>query len=87
VTELPLRIIDQPGGATIRCLCGRELASIRKGLVAEHILIRENRARAHLSPDITARGLAIMVAHAISCDRGRQLLAEQWAAWQSPGSR
>ena len=36
--ELPIRVIDQPGGATLRCLCGTELATLRKGLVAGQAL-------------------------------------------------
>jgi hypothetical protein len=72
--ELPLRIVQQHGGAIIRCLCGRELATIRRGSAAE--LIRRPSGRTTmdvrsiplLSPDITAHGLAIMVAHALTCD-------------------
>jgi len=71
--ELPLRIVHQPGGAVIRCLCGRELASVRRGSAAS--LVRpsgryEARSLALLSPDITANGLAIMVAHALTCNAG-----------------
>jgi hypothetical protein len=79
MSELPLRVVDQPGGAVIRCLCGQELARVRRALVTEQVSvrIRENHARPNLSPDITAAGLAVMVAHAIGCGRGKALLAEQ----------
>lgn len=72
-TELPIRIIAQHGGAVIRCLCGRELAQIRRGSAAASIrpvtgrYTREVRSIPLLSPDITAHGLAIMVAHALTC--------------------
>ena len=72
--ELPLRVIDQPGGAVIRCLCGRELATLRRGN-AGHKLRRpsgrneyEARSISLLSPDISAHGLAVMVAHALTCN-------------------
>ena len=84
MTELPLRIIDQPGGAVIRCLCGMELARMRKGVVAGQLMARTvgaNRGQVQLSPDITERGLLIMVAHAGQCDRGKALLAEQQKTW------
>jgi len=74
--ELPLRIVDQPGGTIIRCLCGRELASMRRGSASEALKRPEGRnsyeARsiARLSPDITAHGLAIMIAHALTCKHG-----------------
>ena len=69
--ELPLRIVDQPGGAVIRCLCGRELAQVRRRSAAD--IVRptsgryEARSLAGLSPDISAAGLAVMVAHALQC--------------------
>jgi hypothetical protein len=71
--ELPLRIVNQPGGAVVRCLCGRELASIRRGSTANLIRQpagrsqREARAISVLSPDLTVYGLAIMTAHALTC--------------------
>lgn len=71
--ELPLRIVDQHGGAIIRCLCGRELATIRRGSAGQNIrrpsgrTSYEAKSLATLSPDITAYGLAVMVAHALSC--------------------
>jgi hypothetical protein len=65
-----LRIVDQPGGAVIRCLCGRELATFRRGSAARLQPLRgsyEARSLAVLAPDISAHGLAVMVAHALNC--------------------
>ena len=73
--ELPLRIIAQPGGAVIRCLCGRELAQVRRRSGADLARPRrgayEARSLAGLAPDITAAGLAVMVAHALQCTEAR----------------
>ena len=63
---LPLRIVDQPGGAVIRCLCGRELASLRKG-VTELSRMRGAVSLPHLSPDISPAGLLVMIVHAKGC--------------------
>lgn len=86
MAELPLRIIDQPGGATIRCLCGMELARMRKGVAAGPRLARTgggvNRGMAQLSPDLTAAGLIVMVSHAQQCQSGQALLAELQRVWQ-----
>lgn len=73
-TELPLRILDQPGGAVIRCLCGAELSTLRRGTTVLAGL-RQAVALPHLSPDITAAGLVVMVAHAKACARGRERAA------------
>jgi len=71
--ELPLRVVDQPGGAVIRCLCGRELAAMRRGLATGRLAARSgsgiNRGQVHLSPDLTIHGLLVMVAHAMSCEK------------------
>lgn len=66
MAELPLRIIDQPGGAVIRCLCGRELATLRRGLT-EIPGMRSAVSLPHLSPDVSVHGLVIMIAHAKAC--------------------
>jgi hypothetical protein len=70
VPELPLRIVDQPGGAVIRCLCGRELAAVRRGLT-EVPGMRAGVALPQLSPDLTVHGLLIMVVHAKACSAAR----------------
>jgi hypothetical protein len=75
--ELPLRIVNQPGGAVVRCLCGRELATLRRGNASARLRrpagrnTYEARGIALLSPDITAHGLAVMVAHALTCEAGQ----------------
>jgi hypothetical protein len=82
--ELPLRIVQQPGGATIRCLCGLELARMRKGVSGGVKFARAaggNRALMSLAADVTTPGLAAMVAHAMACQRGKALLAAMQAAW------
>jgi hypothetical protein len=66
---LPLHVIDQPGGAVIRCLCGAELATLRRATTNLRGMSAAARLP-HLSPDITAAGLAIMVAHAKQCRPG-----------------
>jgi hypothetical protein len=73
-SELPLRIVDQPGGTVIRCLCGAELATLRRGVAALAVL-RQAVTLPHLSPDITAAGLVVMVAHAKTCADGRRRAA------------
>ncbi len=82
--ELPLRVYDQPGGAVVRCLCGMELARMRKGLVAGQLLARttgQNRGQVQLGPDVTSAGLLAMVAHAGACKTGKALLAEMERVW------
>jgi predicted alpha/beta-fold hydrolase len=74
-SELPLRIVDQPGGAVIRCLCGHELATLRRG-VTGLTGMRRDAYLPHLAPDITAAGLVVMVAHAKACAEGRRRAAE-----------
>ena len=83
VDELPLRIIDQPGGAVIRCLCGAELATLRRG-VTRMAGLRQAVALPHLSPDITAAGLVVMVAHAKACDSGHERAAVNGSGNEGP---
>lgn len=69
---LPLEIVDQPGGAVIRCKCGRELAQVRRRSAVARIAAPRHGsydapAVIGLAPDITAAGLAVMVAHAKQC--------------------
>ena len=81
-TELPIRVYDQPGGAIIRCLCGLELAQMRKRLAGSVPGLAHGRGNPlvmGLSPDITSAGLLAMVNHAARCERGRAILAAQWA--------
>lgn len=70
--ELPLRIVAQPGGAVIRCLCGAEVATVRRGLARGH---RMAVSQPGLSPDVTPAGLLMMIAHAGRCQRGQQIQA------------
>jgi len=70
--ELPLRIVDQPGGAVVRCLCGAELASMRRGLANELVRLRSSAGRVHLSPDVSPAGLLCMIVHAKSCAAGQE---------------
>ncbi len=82
--ELPLRIIDQPGGAVIRCLCGAELAALKRGLAGGVAFARTagaNPAQGKLSPDVSPAGLLIMVSHAQRCQRGAAVLDMQQRAW------
>lgn len=84
MTELPLRVIDQDGGAALRCLCGVEAATLRRGLVADAKMAHlagANRGQVKLAPDMTTPGLLMMVCHAMACERGRAILAEQQRVW------
>jgi hypothetical protein len=82
--ELPLRVYDQPGGAVVRCLCGLELARMRKGVEGGRLMARTtgmNRGQVQLGPDVTTPGLLAMVVHASACKTGRALLAEMSRVW------
>jgi hypothetical protein len=76
VTELPLRIVDQAGGPVIRCLCGAELAVMKRGLTNELIGLRRSDYQPRLSPDLTPAGVMRMVLHAKTCVRGQNKLLE-----------
>lgn len=64
--ELPLRIIDQPGGAVIRCLCGAEAATLRRGITPTRAMRRAVQLN-QLSPDVTPAAVLIMILHARAC--------------------
>jgi hypothetical protein len=74
--ELPLRIIDQPGGATVRCLCGAEAATLRRASTGM-LRMRGAVSLPGLSPDVSPAGLLMMIAHAKQCERGRELAARR----------
>jgi hypothetical protein len=80
MTELPLRIIYQPGGITIQCLCGAESAVVKPAATASAAIIRANRGMSRtnraLSPDGTPAGLLRMALHARSCLVARNRQAE-----------
>ena len=71
IGELPLRIIDQPGGPVIRCLCGVESARVTAASDGAAPIVRAARrlsapARG-LAPDVSPGALLRMVAHAKAC--------------------
>lgn len=72
---LPLRVVDQPGGAVIRCLCGAEAATLRKA-VTQMAGLRAAAPLPGLSPDITPAAVLNMIIHARSCAAARWLAAE-----------
>lgn len=67
--ELPLRIVDQPGGATLRCLCGLEAARLVRSTVNRSMvgLRSSGRERPRLSPDLSPAAILAMVLHAEQC--------------------
>ena len=69
--ELPLRIIDQPGGPVIRCLCGAEASVIRKSTANNSMigLRASGPSRPLLGPDLSPAAVLMMVAHAQACTR------------------
>jgi hypothetical protein len=77
VRILPLRIIDQPGGPVIRCLCGAEAAVIRAGLSNSTMtgLRGSGPALSHAGPDLTPAAVMRMVLHAKGCARAEQIIA------------
>lgn len=76
--ELPLRVVDEPGGPYIRCLCGAEATVMRPELDHQRGgVVRTNRARLHAGSDLSPAALIRMVAHAKQCMRGQNLLEEE----------
>ena len=67
--ELPLRIVDQPGGAVLRCLCGLEASRLVRSTVNNSMtgLRSSGAARPRLSPDLSPAALLAMVVHAQAC--------------------
>jgi hypothetical protein len=64
--ELPLRIVDQPGGAVIRCLCGAEAATLRRAVTPTRAM-RSAVQLNQLSPDVTPAAVLMMILHARKC--------------------
>jgi hypothetical protein len=74
--ELPVRIIDQPGGAILRCLCGLEAARLVKS-TANYSMIglrSSGPARHAVGADLSPAAVLAMVLHARGCERGRAAL-------------
>ena len=67
--ELPLRIVSQPGGAVLRCLCGLEACRLVRSTVNNSMtgLRSSGAARPRLSPDLSPAALLAMVVHAQAC--------------------
>lgn len=73
---LPLLfVLDDQGTPAIRCLCGAEATTVRRGLA--HQLTRQvhvNPAVMKLAPDVSDLGALRMILHARGCERGQALL-------------
>jgi hypothetical protein len=71
--ELPLRVVDQPGGAVLRCLCGLEAGRLIKstGNYTMVGLRGSGLARARIGPDLSPAAVLAMVLHAQLCPTGR----------------
>lgn len=73
--ELPLRVVDTPGGPYIRCLCGAEATVMRPELNYQRGgLVRTNRAQVKAGSDLSPAALIRMVAHAKACVRGQNMI-------------
>lgn len=67
--ELPLRFYRlAAGGYVLRCLCGREITSVRRG-VTKMTQLRAAISLPDLAADISLGGILIMVTHAERCDK------------------
>lgn len=77
--ELPLRVVDAPGGPVLRCLCGAESAVIRSGLANSTMtrLRSSGPAMPHASADLTPAAVMRMILHAKNCLRGSNLQLER----------
>ena len=75
--ELPVRIIQGPRGLLMRCLCGAESATLRKGTANSTMtrLRSSGPAVPQLGADLTPAGLLIMAAHAAQCQRASEVAA------------
>jgi hypothetical protein len=73
--ELPVRIIEEPGGGMIIvCLCGAEAAVMRRGLDDGELLrLRQSGYRTQIRSDLTPAGLITMIIHARKCQRAREI--------------
>jgi hypothetical protein len=80
MAELPLRIIDQPGGIIIRCLCGAEAAVVKPATTGAAAIVRaahsQRVANRGLSPDLTPAAVLRMALHAQQCLPGRNKATE-----------
>jgi hypothetical protein len=73
---LPLLfVLDDAGTPAIRCLCGAEGASVRRGVAHQMTRLRAAPPATLLSPDTGDLGALRMVLHARTCERGQALLA------------
>lgn len=74
---LPLRVIDQPGGPVIRCLCGAEAAVARLMVPNRTMLgLRGSGPRMNqLRPDLSPHAVLSMVLHAKRCNRAAEVLS------------
>ena len=73
--ELPIRIVDDGSGPVLRCLCGAESATLRKGTVNRSMtrLRSSGPAALAMAAGLTPADLLIMVAHARTCARAAEL--------------
>ncbi|HEV2375173.1 MAG TPA: hypothetical protein VGS19_23815 [Streptosporangiaceae bacterium] len=80
MTVLPLRVIDQPGGLVIRCLCGAESAVVRPSSELSVAVVRASHGVGTLnrgvSPDVSPAAVVRMAAHAKTCVPGRNRALE-----------
>lgn len=74
--ELPLRVVDTPGGLRLVCLCGAEATVIRPGLANELIRLKASHSRPKASAGLTPVGLLRLVLHAKTCVRGQNAAME-----------
>ena len=71
--ELPLRVVDQPKGAVLRCLCGLEAARLVKSTVNRSMLGLRGSGPAQMSvgPDLSPAAVLAMILHAQQCETGK----------------
>lgn len=80
-TVLPLLIVrDKHGTPGIRCRCGAEASTLRKGVGSKLRGMRAAPPMPNLGPDATELGLLNMILHATSCKRGNELMEAGRAA-------
>jgi hypothetical protein len=65
-SELPLRFHEVNGVLVLRCLCGRELATWRRG-ITELAGMRQAVPLAQLAGDVSRAGILTMLIHARKC--------------------
>lgn len=80
-TVLPLLIVrDKQGTPSIRCRCGAEASTLRKGTGSKLRGMRAAPPMPNLAPDVTDLGLLNMILHATACKRGNELMEAGRAA-------